>query len=319
MKKSLFLPGQGEATRFAALMLISFILMFMDLRLPFMATVRGYLATAIYPLQKAVDFPGRLISDTSSRYQSRTRLQTENQNLYTENQQLRRQLLKYEALVAENSRLLQLLQSAPQADREIVVGRLLGIDMTPYQQKVTIDRGSRNGIKVGTPFGDGNGMMGQITRVYYYHSEGLLLSDPTHATPVRVLRNGIRSVAIGTGYTDKLNLLYLPANSDVVVGDMLVTSGLGQRFPADYPVAKVTDVDQSGEEIFATVNAVPLANLDKSTEVLLFVETESSRNPDTEITPAEIIDPEITTTATSTVTSTVDVDPAAAQTGGTEQ
>lgn len=270
--------------------------------MPFMATVRGYLATAIYPLQRAVDFPGRLIGNTSSRYQSMSTLQSDNQNLYTENQQLRRQLLKYEALVAENSRLLQLLQSAPQADREIVVGRLLGIDMTPYQQKVTIDRGSRNGIKVGTPFGDGNGMMGQITRVYYYHSEGLLLSDPTHATPVRVLRNGIRSVAIGTGYTDKLNLLYLPANSDVVVGDRLVTSGLGQRFPADYPVARITAVDQSGEEIFATVSAIPLANLDKSTEVLLFVETESSRNLDTEITPAEILDPAVTTTNTTSTT-----------------
>ncbi len=307
MKKSLFLPGQGEATRFAALMVISFILMFMDLRLPFMATVRGYLATAVYPLQRAVDFPGRLISDTSSSYQSRGKLQSENQNLYTENQQLRRQLLKYEALVAENSRLLQLLQSSPQADRDIVVGRLLGIDMTPYQQKVTIDRGSRNGIKVGTPFGDGNGMMGQVTRVYYYHSEGLLLSDPTHATPVRVLRNGIRSVAIGTGYTDKLNLLYLPANSDVVVGDMLVTSGLGQRFPADYPVAKVTAVDQSGEEIFATVNAMPLANLDKSTEVLLFVETESKRNPETEIAPTEIVDPATMAPENATVTSTVEI------------
>ena len=307
MKKSLFLPGQGEATRFVALMLISFILMFMDLRLPFMATVRGYLATAIYPLQRVVDFPGRLLSTSSSRYQSRSKLQSENQNLYTENQQLRRQLLKYEALVAENSRLLQLLQSAPQANREIVVGRLLGIDMTPYQQKVTIDRGSRNGIEVGTPFGDGNGMMGQITRVYYYHSEGLLLSDPTHATPVRVLRNGIRSVAIGTGYTDKLDLLYLPANSDVVVGDMLVTSGLGQRFPADYPVAKVTAVDQSGEEIFATVNAAPLANLDKNTEVLLFVETEISPDLDSEITPVEIVPSIETPQDTSTQTNTVEL------------
>ncbi len=300
MKKSLFLPGQGETTRFAALMLISFILMFMDLRMPFMATVRGYLATAIYPLQRAVDLPGRFLSSSSSLYQSREKLQSDNQKLYAENQQYRRQLLKYEAVVAENSRLLQLLQSSPQADRDVVVGRLLAIDMTPYQQKVTIDRGSKNGIKPGTPFGDGNGMMGQITRVYYYHSEGLLLSDPTHATPVRVLRNGVRSVAIGTGYTDKLNLLYLPANSDVIVGDMLVTSGLGQRFPADYPVAKITDVDQSGEEIFATVNAMPLANLDKSTEVLLFVEKQGSTNPAVENTP-NALNSAVSATSTSSV------------------
>ena len=114
--------------------------------------------------------------------------------------------------------------------------------------------------------------MGQITRVFYLHSEGLLISDPTHAIPVRLLRNDLRSVALGTGYTDRLDLLYLPANSDVMVGDMLVTSGLGQRFPADYPVGRIDSVNKSGEEIFATVSAAPLARLDKSTEVLLFLD-----------------------------------------------
>ena len=276
MKKSLFLPGQGEGTRFIALVLLSLILMFMDMRVSWMATVRGYLATIIYPLQRIMDMPGQLISDTSSAMQGRENLQLDNESLYTENQQLRRQLLKYEALVAENKRLWTLLQSAPKADRESIVGRLLAIDMTPYQQKVTIDRGSKHGVKLGTPFGDGNGMMGQVTRVYFLHSEGLLISDPTHAIPVRLLRNDLRSVALGTGYTNRLDLLYLPANSDVVVGDILVTSGLGQRFPADYPVGKIASVNKSGEEIFATVSATPLARLDKSTEVLLFLEKKAS-------------------------------------------
>jgi len=247
MKKSLFLPGQGEGTRFVALLILSLILMFMDMRLPWMTTVRGYFATIIYPLQRVVDMPGQVISDTSSALQGRENLQQDNESLYTENQQLRRQLLKYEAVVAENKRLWTLLQSAPKTDRESIVGRLLAIDMTPYQQKVTIDRGSKHGIKLGTPFGDGNGMMGQITRVFYLHSEGLLISDPTHAIPVRLLRNDLRSVALGTGYTDRLDLLY-------------------------YPVGRINSVDKSGEEIFATVSAAPLARLDKSTEVLLFLD-----------------------------------------------
>ena len=151
MKKSLFLPGQGEGTRFIALVLLSLILMFMDMRVSWMATVRGYLATIIYPLQRIVDMPGQLISDTSSAMQGRENLQLDNESLYTENQQLRRQLLKYEALVAENKRLWTLLQSAPKADRESIVGRLLAIDMTPYQQKVTIDRGSKHGVKLARP------------------------------------------------------------------------------------------------------------------------------------------------------------------------
>jgi len=290
MKKSLFAPGRGEGARFIALLILSFVLMFMDLRVAWMSTVRGYFATILYPVQRAVDVPGRFISNTSSALQSKESLQSDNESLYVENQQLRRQLLKYEAVVAENTRLWALFQSSPKTDRKTIVGRLLAIDMTPYQQKVTIDRGRKHGIELGTPFGDGSGMMGQVTRVYYMHSEGLLISDPTHAIPVRILRTGLKSVALGTGYTDQLNLLYLPANSDVEVGDMLVTSGLGQRFPADYPVGKIDEVVKSGEEIFASVSAMPLARLDKSTEVLLFLSekmeqatTLQSNQPTTEL------------------------------------
>lgn len=271
MKKSLFLPGQGEPTRYVVLVLISFTLMYIDSRTEWMNPVRGYLATPLYLLQRVVDAPGRLIRNSADSFRSREDLQADNIALHEQNRQLREQLLKYEAVVAENTRLLELLRSAPASERESMVGRLLSIDMTPARQRVTIDRGSVHGLNIGATFADANGMMGQITRVYPLHSEGLLISDPTHAIPVRVLRNGLRSIAIGTGYTDLLELQYLPANADIRAGDMLVTSGLGGRFPADYPVARVESVEAGAEQVFARVQAIPLARLDQSQEVLLFM------------------------------------------------
>ena len=146
---------------------------------------------------------------------------------------------------------------------------MLAVDMDPYRQKVLIDKGSKHEVYVGQPIIDASGIMGQITQVSNSSSTALLISDPGHSVPVRVIRNGLRSIATGTGKTDRLRLDYIPGNGDVEEGDVLVTSGLGGRFPADYPVATVTHVSRSSGQPFATVYAEPAAGLDRSHQVLL--------------------------------------------------
>lgn len=111
--------------------------------------------------------------------------------------------------------------------------------------------------------------MGQVTEVASQRATVLLITDARHALPVQVLRNGLRTIAVGTGRIDRLDLPYLPNNADIRKGDLLVTSGLGGKFPPGYPVARVAEVKPAPGKPFAHVTATPLARLDRSREVLL--------------------------------------------------
>jgi rod shape-determining protein MreC len=149
------------------------------------------------------------------------------------------------------------------------VAEILGVDLNPYRQQVVIDKGSTSGVYVGQPVLDANAVMGQVVRVDPLTATVLLITDEDHSLPVRVSRNGLRALASGTGVIDRLELPHLTNNADVQVGDQLFTSGLGGRFPAGYPVARVVEVRIEPGKPFATVIAEPNAGLDRAREVLL--------------------------------------------------
>jgi rod shape-determining protein MreC len=117
---------------------------------------------------------------------------------------------------------------------------------------------------------DSGGVFGQVARVGQLTAEVILVSDATHAIPVQVNRNGLRTVAVGTGDMGRLKLPYLSTSADVVVGDLLVTSGLGGGFPAGYPVGTVAEVKRDPAASLADVDVKPAAALDRSRE-LMFV------------------------------------------------
>ena len=150
---------------------------------------------------------------------------------------------------------------------------MLAVSMNPVQQRVIIDKGSKDGVEEGEAMLDGLGLMGEITRVYPYHSEAILISDTSEATPVRILRNGIRGILTGTGITTSMAVLYLPADANIRQGDMLVTSGLGGRFPPDLPVATISRLTTNPGSPFARVRATPLASLTQSRRVLIMSPT----------------------------------------------
>ena len=143
------------------------------------------------------------------------------------------------------------------------------MDLDPFRRQIVINKGSQHGVTLGLPLLDANGLMGQIMRVGPVSSIALLITDPSHAVPVQVSRNGLRALALGTGASDRLELPYLPGDADIQVGDVLITSGLGGRFPPDYPVAKVVSVERDPGQPFARILAVPSARLEHSREVLL--------------------------------------------------
>jgi rod shape-determining protein MreC len=184
------------------------------------------------------------------------------------------------ALAEENKRLRSLFEGARGQEFEYRFAELLQVDLDPFSHQVLIDRGSSDGVVVGQAVIDGAGVMGQVEDVHLHFSTVRLISDPNHALPVQINRTGLRTVAFGTGQTGFLSMPSVPREADVRQGDLIVTSGLGDRFPGGYPVARVSGIDREEGLTFAQVQAQPLAALDRGREVLLI------STPEPELVPA---------------------------------
>ncbi len=252
------------------LVLLSIGFMTVDHREHHLDSVRGGLSVLVYPLQWLVDLPRSTSEWFRESLSTRRELQEENASLRTQQLVLNTQLQKLEALEAENRRLRALLDSSFQVGkRPMLIAGLLSVDMDPYRHQIELNKGTLDHLFEGQPLLDSQGVMGQLIHVGPFTSTAMLITDPSHAIPVQVNRNGLRTIALGTGTIDRLELPHIPDNADIRVGDLLVTSGLGGRFPPGYPVAEVIDVEQDPGRAFSHVTARPRALLDRSREVLV--------------------------------------------------
>ncbi len=244
--------------------------MTIDHRQHHLDSMRSFLSVVVYPLQWLVDLP-----DTSSEWfreslSTRRELQEENASLRTQQLMLNTQLQKLESLEAENRRLRALLDSSFQVgNRHMLIAGLLSVDMDPYRHQIEVNKGSLDHLFEGQPLLDSKGVMGQLIHVGPLTATAMLITDPSHAIPVQINRTGLRTIALGTGSIDRLELPHIPTNADVRIGDLLISSGLGGRFPPGYPVAEVINVEQDPGNTFSEVSARPRAHLDRSREVLL--------------------------------------------------
>jgi rod shape-determining protein MreC len=247
--------------------------------------VRSALSVFVYPLQYVANLPVVVTNWASEALTTRARLMEENTLLHDERLMLNSKIQKFEILEAENNRLREMLQSSERLDERVLIAELLAIDLQPFRHQIVINKGQREGVYDGQAIVDANGVMGQIVHVGPFSSTVLLLTDPTHAIPVQINRNGLRSVAVGTGQSHILQLEHLSNNVDIKEGDLVVSSGLGRRFPSGYPVGVVLDISRVPGEPFAKVTIIPSAQLEKSREVLLvWPETSSDSSVDTEST-----------------------------------
>lgn len=204
---------------------------------------------------------------------SRSVLEQDNLRLRQESLIHLGQLQRMSELAAENVRLRQLLNATELLMDSVLVTEVIGVSPSPQGHTVTIDRGRDNGVYVGQPLLDAEGLMGQITTVYSGHSIALLITDSTHALPVQVLRNGVRSIAEGVSDFNRMTLRFVSPTADIIEGDQLVSSGLGGRFPVGYPVGVVTSIKQKPGAIFVDVEVDPAAQLDRSRHLLLVFTT----------------------------------------------
>jgi rod shape-determining protein MreC len=240
-----------------------------DRRFHHMEAVRTVLSTLTYPLVFVASLPARSFEWVSGALVSRRQLEARSASLHEENLTLRARLQQLEALEAENMRLRDLLGSSFKIGDRVLIAELISVDLDPYRQQVVINKGSGSGAFVGQPVLDANAVMGQVVRVTPRTATVLLITDAAHALPVQVNRNGLRTIAEGTGFINTLQLPHLPNNADIREGDLLVTSGLGGHFPPGYPVARVSSVRREPGKPFATVTATPSAHLERAREVLL--------------------------------------------------
>ena len=250
-------------------MILSILLMVMDHRFHQTETLRSTLSVLTYPIQVLAETPSNIGYWIAETLQSRGDLQQSNERLHRENLTLKAELQLTAALQAENERLRDLLGSAYKIGNRVLIAELSAMDLDPFRQQIVIDKGARSGVFEGQAVLDAHAVMGQVIHVNPFNSTVLLITDVEHALPVQVLRNGLRSIAVGSGRIDQLQMPYLPNNADIVKGDLLVTSGLGGKFPPGYPVAKVVQVSRQPGKPFATVLAQPLAQLDRTREALL--------------------------------------------------
>jgi len=265
-------PARGGASlgaRFVLLAIVCLALMVLDHQEDHLRRVRQGLALAVYPIQVVVDLPFALWHSASESLAERSALLLENERLKREKFNADYRLQRLATLEMENTRLRELLDSTARLDGRVLIAEILSVDLDPYRQRFVVNRGLADGVFVGQALLDARGVVGQIVEVGPMTAEAVLITDPDHAVPVSVTRNGLRTIAVGTGDATRLRLPYLTNSADVEVGDLLVSSGLGGVFPTGRPVAEVIEVLIRPGQSFAEVIAKPVSELDRDQEVLL--------------------------------------------------
>ena len=261
------IPALG--LRVLVLIIISIVLMYLDHRQNHLDGIRSGIGAAVYPVQLVVDAPVRLWKWLGESTTSRNELELELGRLRAERLLTNARLQRLTSLEAENARLRALLDARSSVRDEVRVAEIMAVDANPYEHNLIINVGSRDGVYDGQAIVDANGVVGQVIRAGAMTARAVLISDADHALPVEVNRNGLRTIAVGTGEIDRLDLPFLPNNADIRAGDLLVTSGLGGAFPTGYPVAVVDSVTRIPQQPFADVTATPKAALDQVREVML--------------------------------------------------
>jgi rod shape-determining protein MreC len=245
-------------------------LIIVDKRYDHLGKIRRLLSIVAYPVQIAVASPFQGWDWFRESVTTRDALRVEKTRLEAQLRLAQFRLQRYEALEAESQRLRALRDNTEGVGDRFVIGQVMDVDLDAFRERILVDKGARDDVFAGQAVLDSGGVFGQVARVGQLTSEVILVSDVAHALPVQINRNGLRTIAVGTGDLSRLKLPYLPTSADVIVGDLLVTSGLGGGFPAGYPVGTVIEVKRDPAASLADVDVKPAAALDRSRE-LMFV------------------------------------------------
>ena len=284
--KPIFRRGPSLQLRLFLAVIVAIGLIVADSRLGTFVKIRNYMDTAVSPFYFLANGPRKVLDSVSETLATRQQLELENRALRQELLLKNSDILLLGQFKQENARLRELLGSPLRQDEHKMVTQVISTGSDPYSDQVVIDKGSDNGVYEGQPVISDKGVVGQVVAVAKVTSRVLLICDASHALPIQVLRNDIRVIAAGSGCADDLQLEHLPNNTDIRVGDVLVTSGLGGRFPEGYPVAVVSSVKVDNQRAYTVIQARPTAGLQRLRYLLLL--WGADRNGDMPLPPDEV-------------------------------
>lgn len=291
--KPIFLRGPSFLLRLSIVIAFSVILFLADSQLNLFSSSRVYLNSLVSPIQYIADAPQKLSRAISDNLLTRDALKDRNQKLEKENLFLKADRLLLTQLEHENKQLRELLNSERHFKSKRMIAEVMSLRSDPFTHQLLINKGASDGVYLGQPVINEQGVVGQVSQVGRSTSRVLLIVDASHGIPVRVQRNDIVAVLHGSGAWNKLIVPFVQSNADLKEGDLLVTSGLGGRFPAGYPVATISHFNYQKGALYADVTATPVALLDRSRYLLLLwndnklTESEPSPAPETEDVPVK--------------------------------
>ncbi|WP_425602285.1 rod shape-determining protein MreC [Luteimonas aquatica] len=259
----------ASTLRLLAFLALSIALIVLDHRGGWLSAFRAQANVAVQPLWWLAGLPARLGDSMREDAATRTRLSEENRRLRNQILVGNARQARLQVAAAENERLRGLLGAAGRGGLDVQLAPILDIDLDPTRQRLILNAGSRNGVRLGQSVIDAGGLVGQIIEVTPTTATVLLITDPDHAVPVAVARNGVRLIAYGKGRSDELDLANIPLSSDVKEGDVIITSGIGGRFPAGFPVGEVAELHPDDSRAFLVGKLKPAAQLDRGRDVLL--------------------------------------------------
>nr|WP_136251359.1 rod shape-determining protein MreC [Ningiella ruwaisensis] len=264
-----FPRGFSLLTRFIIVLIFSVAAMFVDTKVESVSTLRAYLTSLVSPLQYIADMPGAVLSWSASRFTSRQQLLEDNEALTERITLMSAQLQRFRILEEENKKLRRLLDAPIKQEVRKMIAELMAVDNNPYSHQIVINKGAIDGVFEGQSVLDESGIVGQVMEVGTTNSRVLLISDVTHAIPSRISRNNVTVIVSGLGQLNELALEHVPHSTDIKVGDILISSGLGNVFVEGYPVAEVSEIIRDESQPFAQVSVKPLAKLDRIKYLLL--------------------------------------------------
>lgn len=265
-----FKPNSNLLARIFFFVLLSVFVMVADTRFNALSEVRRVIAAVVFPLQKLSYFPFSL-QEKIEQYILDFKRVEEIDHLRREYLSSRYDSFQLRTLTSENERLRALLGASRQTEIQTVLAEILYVPRDPFSRKVTVDKGSSNGIKAGQIVMDDLGVIGQVTRIYPWTAEITLITDKNHLVPVQIERNSLRTVISGTGRNGELELRFLSISTDIREGDLLITSGIGGVYPPGLPVGRVTHIEYDRSHKFARIICTPVAGVDRHRQVLILI------------------------------------------------
>lgn len=278
----------GGLLRLLVYVALGVALMVSDHRGGLLARLRQSVATTAEPAWWLASLPGRLAGSGRTAFTNQAQLQHDNVALRQQLLLAQARIQRLQALADENDRLRGLLGGTRGYRLAVQLADVLEIDLDPERQRIVLDIGASQGVRVGQVVLDAGGVLGQVIEVTPSHTTALLVTDPDHALPVQVVRSGLRLIAYGTGRSDRLTVPNIPQSGDLKVGDELVTSGIGGRYPAGFPVGRVAALQPDPNHAFVAATVTPAARLDRSGSVLLVWSLPDDGAPDGPPAPTDL-------------------------------